>query len=258
MLLTSDVILVKGGQFKNKNSNYFGTDTVVKDFYIGIKEVTQKKWVSIMGYNNSNFLGDNLPVEMVNWYECIEYCNKRSLAEGLDKYYTIDKRTKDLNNNSKYDSLKWQVSLNKKANGYRLPTMIEWEYASSGGQLSKDYTYIGSNNIEDVAWYWCNSGDENLTGTIWNWNAIENNNGRSHRVALKQPNELGLYDMAGNVREWCWDWKNRDEKNIVSGRAWKGGCWFSGEFTCKPSFTEYYTADSKNKDQGFRICRNGS
>src|SRR5687767_3150362 len=84
-----DFVLVKGGSFKNINSNY-GSKVTISDFYIAKNEVTQKEWIEVMGNNPSKFKGDNLPVETVSWYECIEYCNKRSLKEGLQPYYTID------------------------------------------------------------------------------------------------------------------------------------------------------------------------
>jgi formylglycine-generating enzyme len=248
-----NLVFVKGGAFVNTKSNYYGKGIKTSDFYIGKYEVTQKEWVTIMGNNPSEFLGDNLPVENVNWYDCIEYCNKRSLKEGLKAYYTLNKNKKDPNNDSDEDLLKWTVTINEGANGYRLPTEQEWEYAAGGGQMSKNYTYSGSNNINNVAWYWRNSGDRILTGANWDWNTIQSNHCKKKPIGGKKPNELELYDMSGNVREWCWDWKSENVQ--VKGRAWKGGAWAGGEYVVEPSFISYYTPDVPSSDLGFRVCR---
>ena len=91
-------VLVHGGTFKNTKSNYYGKGVTVSSFYIGRYEVTQKEWVEVMGSNLSKFVGDNLPVETINWYDAVEYCNKRSIKEGLKPYYKMDKTKKDPNN----------------------------------------------------------------------------------------------------------------------------------------------------------------
>jgi formylglycine-generating enzyme len=246
-------VLVNGGAFINKNSNYSKEGISILHFYIGINEVTQKEWIAIMGNNPSEFKGDNLPVENVNWYDCVEYCNKRSIKEGLKSYYTIDKNKKDSSNDNDLDIVKWTVTINEGANGYRLPTTVEWEYASGGGRLSKSYIYSGSNDIDKVGWYWCNSGDKNLTGGNWSWIAVQNNHCKTKPVGSKAPNELELYDMSGNVREWCWDWNSTNVE--VKGRGWKGGGWAGGDFCCESSFLRYYTPDVKSSDHGFRLCR---
>jgi formylglycine-generating enzyme required for sulfatase activity len=116
-------VLVKGGTFINKEStNYYGKSVTISSFYIGKYELTQKEWIEVMGSNPSKFKGDNLPVEMVTWYECVEYCNKRSIKEGLKPYYNIDKNKKDPDNLNDDDDIKWTVTINAGANGYRLPT----------------------------------------------------------------------------------------------------------------------------------------
>ncbi len=259
-----DFILVKGGPFKNARcTNYFGKNITVPDFYIGKYEVSQKEWTEIMGNNPSQFKGDNLPVETVSWYDCVEYCNKRSAKEGLKPYYAIDKEHKDTNNHTVVDDIKWTVTINAGANGYRLPTEAEWEYAASGGQMSKGFTYSGGNDVDKAAWFWQNSGDTNLTG-FWTWPRVQENHDRTHPVDSKEPNELGLYDMSGNVREWCWDWggdldangNGPKESSAETGRVWKGGGWMGGDFCCEVSFRANFEASGKGADQGLRVCRN--
>ncbi|OMD03727.1 SUMF1/EgtB/PvdO family nonheme iron enzyme [Paenibacillus sp. FSL R5-0636] len=245
-------VLVKGGNFINTNSNY--KSTTISNFYIGQYEVTQKEWVEIMGSNPSAFKDENLPVEMVNWYDVIDYCNKRSIKEGLKPYYNIDKNKKDPNNKSDNDTLKWTVTLNAGANGYRLPTEAEWEYAAGGGQLSKSYTYSGSNKADEVAWYWQNAGDKFLSGD-WNWPIIENNHNKTKSIGGKKPNELGLYDMSGNVREWCWNWYGDIDSKSGSFRVVKGGGWIGGINNNEISFRGKFEANGMGPDQGFRVIR---
>lgn len=249
-----NLVLIKGGIFMNTKSNYYGKGAAISNFYIGKYEVTQKEWIEIMGSNPSEFKSDNLPVEMVSWYDCVEYCNKRSTKEGLKPYYNIDKNKKDPDNKNNNDDIKWTVTINEGANGYRLPTEKEWEYAAGGGQMSKSYTYSGSNNADEVAWYWRNAGDKYLSGN-WNWPMIENNKNKTKSIGLKKPNELGLYDMSGNVREWCWDWYKGLDINSISVRVCKGGGWIGDDTSSELSFRGKYDANGKAQDLGFRVCR---
>lgn len=252
-----DFVLVKGGTFLNQYSAAENIDSTVEDFYISRFEVTQKEWTEVMGNNPSQFIGENRPVEMVSWYDCIEYCNKRSELEGLSLYYNIDKNVIDATNQSEYDTAKWTVTTNESSNGYRLPTAVEWEYAASGGQLSKGHVYSGSDDINDVGWYWKNSGKEILTGD-WEWSRIQSNENQTHNVGEKAANELGLYDMSGNVREWCFDWYVGDDVPSNSTKVWHGGGWIGDSKACDITYCGKFEANGYGADQGFRICKNVS
>jgi sulfatase modifying factor 1 len=231
-------------------------------FYIGKQEVTQREWIAVMETNPSKFTGDDLPVDSVNWYDCIVYCNKRSLREGLRPYYTIERELKDPENRNADDNFRWSVGINPGANGYRLPTEREWEYAATGGQAGKGHAYSGGASLDSVGWYWRNAGERYLLG-FWHWSAVEQNRNQTKPVGGKAPNELGIHDMSGNVREWCWD---RFAEPAADGaasnpnpesftRVWKGGGWMGGDFCCKPSFRGGFEPAGTGPDQGFRVCR---
>jgi formylglycine-generating enzyme required for sulfatase activity len=220
----ANFVRVEGGTFQMGSNNDYDEEkpvhtVTVKSFSIGKYEVTQKEWYEVMGRNPSNFKGDNRPVECVSWYDAVEYCNKRSEKEGLTPAYTIDKSGRDPNNTSRNDSVKWLVRWNLNANGYRLPTEAEWEYAARGGNGSPgNYIYSGSNTAGEVAWYSSNSG------------------GSTHDVGTRAANNLGIHDMSGNVYEWCWDWygsypsgSQADPQGAASGsdRVIRGGGWVS-------------------------------
>ena len=169
-------------------------------------EVTQELYKSVMGENPSKFKGEkNLPVEEVSWYDAIVFCNRLSVKEGLKPVYSIDGVT----NVSmwgyvphKENSISKEIKWDEKANGYRLPTVEEWRYAAKGGQ---EFKYSGSDNLDEVGWYRENSG------------------GKIHPVAQKKPNGYGLYDMNGNVLEWCWD----SSPSYSYSRYYCGGSWFN-------------------------------
>ena len=157
-------------------------------------EVTQKLYKEVMGENPSYYKGDNKPINSISWYDAIYFCNKMSEKFGYEPVYSVNGTTDE----SKWDftphkrmyayhSEEWielEVEWNKKANGFRLPTNEEWEYAAKAGE---DFLYPGSDDIKKVAW-------------------VRENSGRKvHPVARKKPNAFGLYDMVGNVREMMWE-----------------------------------------------------
>jgi len=211
----------------------------VSSFFMDIHPVTQKQWHEIMGTNPSYFKGDDRPVESVSWFDAAEYANRLSRREGLTPAYGIsgngDGRT---------------VTWNRDANGYRLPTEAEWEYAARGGNGSPgNFTYSGSGNINEVAWY------------------IENNGGGTQPVGTLKPNALGLYDMSGNVWEWCWDWwygaypdtAQTDPDGASSGsyRVIRGGSWNDSDGRVRSASRSSGSPPARSHYNGFRLVRSG-
>jgi formylglycine-generating enzyme required for sulfatase activity len=248
-------VRVEGGTFQMGSNDDTDKEKPVHTvkitgFYMAKYEVTQKEWTAVMGSNPSRFKGDNLPVENVSWYDAVEFCNLLSEKEKLTPAYTINKSEKDRYNESEHDELKWTVRWNRNANGYRLPTEAEWEYAAKGGNGSPgNYAYSGSNNVDEVAWYYGNSA------------------GSTQEAGAKKPNGLGLYDMSGNVWEWCWDWNNGDYSRgaqtdpigAFSGslRVACGGGWYNAAQDVRSTAWGHDTPSNRGNYLGFRIARNG-
>ena len=226
-----------------------------KDFKMLKTEVTQELYEEVMGVNPSRFQNGNkeyekefkkpyevtkgedvkkLPVESVSWYDAIYFCNKLSEKKGLTPVYAVDGETDVAKWNytpNKWKGLEGEVTQNTSASGFRLPTVEEWQYAARGGD---DYKYSGSDNLDEVGWYMVNSND------------------MTHEVAKKKPNGYGLYDMSGNVEEWCWDYYYYSDYYRYNC----GGCCCGSDGRCEVGRRDYSTDWDLFYGLGFRIVRN--
>ncbi len=246
------LIGVKGGEFARG-----GTDITVSNFYLAETEVTQAQWVQVMPGkpNPSNFTTDpNLPVENITWYDAIAFCNALSAAEGLTEFYTVSGENVTVAD--------W------KADGYRLPTEAEWEYAAGGGRNEPRTIYAGTSedvndpeadNLGEYAWYSKNAvGTTHIVGTA----------GRTESAPAAKTgnaNVLGLYDMSGNVWEWCWDWyvhpyevsETDNPKGPDSGskRIYRGGSWGSDSSLLPVAQRSSIAPSEQYDDIGFRVAR---
>ncbi|MDR1837187.1 MAG: formylglycine-generating enzyme family protein [Treponema sp.] len=258
-----NMVLINGGIFTmgspssepGRGSDETQHQVTVNSFSMSRHEVTQREYQEIMGTNPSNFRGDDLPVENVSWYDAVEYCNRRSEREGLMPAYTIDKGRSDPNNQNSNDNVRWLITWNRNANGYRLPTEAEWEYACRVGTVTPFST--GNNITANLANY-----DGNYP---YNNNSRETYRQRTTAVGSFAPNPWGLYDMHGNVWEWCWDWYGNyssgaqtDPQGAVSGsyRVMRGGSWSSSGQFLRSAGRGGITPSARDGDVGFRIVRN--
>ena len=210
-----DLVLITAGTFRMGNTGtYSGQSgenpvhqvTITRAFLMGKYEVTQAEWKAVMGSNPSYFKGDSLPIEEVSWYDAVEFCNKLSIMEGLDTCYSGSGSS---------------IICDWNANGYRLPTEAEWEYACKSGTETDFYT-------GDLTNTGCTPLDANLDRAGW---YCGNSDDKTHPVGGKEPNAFVLYDMHGNVWEWCWDYyikspyPNPREPANGSVHITRGGCW---------------------------------
>jgi formylglycine-generating enzyme required for sulfatase activity len=219
------------------------------NFLISNTEVTQKEYISVMKANPSHFKGKNLPVEMISWFDAVLYCNEKSKKEGFDTIYTYNEIF--INPGIGCYNLK-DLEIHYKKNGYRLPTEAEWEYACRGGSQTEYFwgDNYDSTTISKYAWY--NNNSDNKT----------------HPVGTKLPNQYDLYDMGGNVWEWCNDsyeiYREEDQidpiilTNTYWGRVIRGSNWSSlppPEIGYRVSFRYFETPYITSSCIGFRIAR---
>ncbi len=234
--VTFEMIKVDGGTFTMGGTSEQGSDAesdekpthsvTLSDYYIGKYEVTQALWEAVLGNNPSNYKGSTKPVEMVSWDDCKNFI-------------------------SKLNSL---LSSQLGGKRFALPTEAQWEFAARGGKKSQGYKYAGSNTIDNVAWYTVNSYDKGSNHPDYG----------THTVGTKSPNELGLYDMSGNVWEWCQDWyssssyssssqTNPTGASSGSYRVFRGGSWLNYAGGCRVSFRARRTPSDRKYYLGFRV-----
>jgi sulfatase modifying factor 1 len=209
----------------------------IDTFYIGKTEVKWGEWKAVRDWAVANGytdltgvgegIGDNYPVTAVNWYDVVKWCNARSEKEGKTPVYKNGKavyRTGEIP----------EPAVVSSANGYRLPSEKEWEFAAREGTLTRGYTYSGSNDLDEVGWYSGNSGD-----------AV-------HEVGKKQANELGIFDMSGNVFEWSGSWSPGLEGSY---RVIRGGGWYDYAGYCAVADRDgRYPGSRYNNLLGFRVA----
>ncbi|MDR3341919.1 MAG: SUMF1/EgtB/PvdO family nonheme iron enzyme [Treponema sp.] len=246
-LMPDGFVRIQGGTFimgspaseVDRQSNEVQHQVTVRSFSLGKYEVTQKEYQAVMGTNPSNFKGDNLPVENVSWYDAVQYCNARSQRESLTPVYAINGET---------------VTWNRNARGYRLPTEAEWEYACRAGTTTPFST---GNNIT--------TNQANYSGRgPYNNNAAGIYREKMTAIGSFAANLWGLYDMHGNVWEWCWDWygsygsgSQTDPVGASSGtyRVRRGGGWSGNGQYLRSATRGGSTPSVRYGSLGFRLAR---
>ncbi|MGC5363748.1 formylglycine-generating enzyme family protein [Streptomyces sp. DT24] len=219
------MILVPEGRVTLSDRRTRRSWTVEQASYrLGAVPVTQERYEQVTGRRPSDARGDLLPVEGVSWLDAVEFCNSLSRQEGLTPAY--HHRTATAGVGATAEGVEWDPS----ADGYRLPTEAEWEHACRAGTTGARY-----GQLDEIAWHRGNSGE------------------RVHEVGGRRPNAWGVYDMLGNVWEWCWD--VYDAEVYGTYRVLRGGGWFDEHWSCRASVRRRSHPTFRIDDVGFRVAR---
>jgi formylglycine-generating enzyme required for sulfatase activity len=211
----------------------------VETFHIGKYPITTFEWEKVRMWGLANGFkleagegrGSRHPITLVSWYDAVKWCNAKSKMEGLTAPYSINGK---VYTNGEYGSEGCTlIDWDRAANGWRLPTEIEWEWAARGGALSQGFRFSGSDDVNVVGWH------------------EQNSDGAPHPVGLKKANELGIYDMSGNVWEWCWD----KEESLSACRI-RGGSWMELDGKGTVSYRVSRSPETRYTVIGFRVARN--
>lgn len=256
-----DFVLITGGSFQMgspdeeawRSADETQHEVTVSDFYISPYEVTQQEYEAVMGENPSNFIGENLPVENISWLDAVAYCNARSEQEGRTPVYTIDGTS---------------VSWDRSADGYRLPTEAEWEYACRAGTETPFNTQTSISAEE--ANYW---GDYPymIEDNYFNQGNLETKPGVYRQTTVEvnsfSPNAWGLYNMHGNVGEWVWDYygdystdPQTDPTGAETGtrRVYRGGGWNDFAKNLRSAYRAALPQENGNYNLGLRLVLNAA
>ena len=255
----SDLVFIKGGTFTMgsptaeawREKDEVQHRVTVSDFYMGKYEVSQQDYRELMGSNPINFRGDTLPVENVSWFDAVQYCNARSHKEGLVPAYTVNGEN---------------VNWNRNASGYRLPTEAEWEYACRAGTTTPFNTgsYISTKQANYYGTY-----PYMIETHYFSQDELETPPGeyrqRTVSIGSFSSNRWGLFDMHGNVWEWCWDWygsyaigAQTNPAGASSGtyRINRGGGWNDFGKHLRSAYRAASPPDTRMFNLGFRLVRN--
>lgn len=259
--MNENFVMIKGGAFQMGSPDTEAWRSVdetqhkvtVSDFYMSKYELTQSEYESVMGNNPSNFKGDNLPVESVSWLDAIAYCNARSEKEGLTPVYTVDGQN---------------ISWNRSANGYRLPTEAEWEYACRAGSETPFYME-NSPSADDANYY--GHYPYQIEENYFSQGNLEVQPGEYRQTTIDvgsfKENSYGLFDMHGNVGEWVWDYYGEyssDEQNDPTGpetgtlRVYRGGGWNDFAKNMRSAYRATLSPEKGSFNIGIRLVRNAA